>query len=125
MDGTRWRGEFLQTFRRAITCGIEPQRIALDPGIGFGKTPMHNLLLIKNLAALRIEDRPLVLGVSRKAFLGKLLGTDAMADREAPTIALTALGRALGANIFRVHAVKPNAQALRMAEAVLEMTKSE
>ena len=113
------RDFFRQSFSRAIASGMPPRSIAFDPGIGFGKTAMHNLSLLKNLAALRVEERPLVLGVSRKAFLGKVTGAEAMADRAAPTLALTAIGRANGANIFRVHDVKANVQALAITEAVL------
>lgn len=111
---------FRQQFDRAVGCGIEPMSIAFDPGIGFGKTVAHNLALVKNLATLRVADRPLVLGVSRKSFLGKVLGSAELNDREAPTVALTSLGRLHGANVFRVHEVKPNVQALRITEAVLE-----
>jgi dihydropteroate synthase len=115
---------FRQSFERAVASGIEPERIAFDPGIGFGKAPMHNLLLIKNLAALRVENRPLVLGVSRKSFIGKVLGSDVLSARDLGTAALTALGRANGANIFRVHDVSANVQALRITEAVLGATES-
>lgn len=118
------RDFFRQTYARAITSGIEPERIVFDPGIGFGKTVMHNLSLIQNLASLRVEDRPLVLGVSRKAFLGKVLGSRELADRDLATAALTSLGRANGANIFRVHHVKANVQALKITEAVLEVRAS-
>jgi dihydropteroate synthase len=118
------RDFFRQTCARAIASGIEPMSIALDPGIGFGKTVMHNLSLIQNLAALRVEDRPLVLGVSRKAFLGKIIGSTDIADRDLATAALTSLGRANGANIFRVHNVKANVQALKITEAILEARTS-
>jgi dihydropteroate synthase len=93
--------------------------IAFDPGIGFGKTLEHNLELLGNLARLRLDDRPLVVGVSRKWFLGKLIGSSAMADRLAPTVAVTALLRSRGAEIFRVHDVKENWAALRVAEAII------
>lgn len=111
---------FRQQFRRALDCGIDPMNIAFDPGIGFGKTPDHNLELLANLTALRIESRPLVLGVSRKAFLGQLVGSFEPRDREAPTIALTALLRSRGADVLRVHEVKENVAALRVTDAVLE-----
>jgi dihydropteroate synthase len=94
--------------------------IAFDPGIGFGKTVEHNLTLLANLARLRVHDRPLVLGVSRKSSLGKMIGSNAMEDRLAPTIAFTALMRERGANVFRVHDVKENVAALRATEALLE-----
>ncbi len=110
---------FRQQYTRALECGIEPMVIAFDPGIGFGKTLEHNLELLGNLARLRLDDRPLVVGVSRKSFLGKLIGSSAMADRLAPTVAVTALLRSRGAEIFRVHDVKENWAALRVAEAII------
>jgi dihydropteroate synthase len=111
---------FLQQHARALECGIDPMAIAFDPGIGFGKTLEHNLELIEKLGALRVQERPLVVGVSRKAFLGKLVGSSDMSDRLAPTVALTSLLRSRGANIIRVHDVKENVDALRVAEAVLQ-----
>jgi dihydropteroate synthase len=110
---------FRQSFDRAITCGMTPEQIAFDPGIGFGKTVAHNLSLIKRMAELRVEDRPLVLGASRKGFLAKVSGAPEMRDRLAPTLAVNAVGRALGVNIFRVHDVLENVRALKIAEAVL------
>lgn len=94
-------------------------RLAFDPGIGFGKTVAHNLALLRSLDSLRVEARPLVLGVSRKSFLGKIVGSDELEDRSWPTVALTSYGRAHGADIFRVHEARPNAEALRMTEAIL------
>ena len=111
---------FLQQHAHALECGIDPMAIAFDPGIGFGKTLEHNLELIDKLGALRVQERPLVVGVSRKAFLGKLVGSSAMSDRLAPTVALTSLLRSRGANIIRVHDVKENVDALRVTEAVLQ-----
>lgn len=111
---------FLQRYARALECGIDPMAIAFDPGIGFGKTLEHNLELIGKLGALRVRERPLVIGVSRKAFLGKLVGSSDMSDRLAPTVALTSLLRSRGANIIRVHDVKENVDALRVTEAVLQ-----
>lgn len=110
---------FRQTFSACLACGIDPMRLAFDPGIGFGKTVEHNLALLRNLDAMRVERRPLVLGVSRKSFLGKITGSDALADRAWPTVALTSYGRSRGANIFRVHEARPNVEALRMTEAIL------
>src|SRR5438045_818190 len=110
---------FRQQYSRALECGVDPIAIAFDPGIGFGKTLEHNLTLLKNLERLRVHDRPLVVGVSRKSFLGKLVNSSEMSARAAPTIALTAVLRARGADILRVHDVKENVAALRAAEAVL------
>src|SRR5256885_8009662 len=94
---------FRQQYDRAIECGVDPMRLAFDPGIGFGKTFEHNLSLLKDIDRLRVHDRPLVVGVSRKSFLGKLLGSGEMSDRLAPTIALTSILRARGADVLRVH----------------------
>lgn len=110
---------FRQQYTRALECGVDPMAIAFDPGIGFGKTLEHNLDLLRNLPRLRIDDRPLVVGVSRKSFLGKVIGSPEMSDRVAPTIALTALLRERGADVHRVHDVKANAHALRVTEALL------
>ncbi len=93
-------------------------RLAFDPGIGFGKTLAHNLALLRSLPELRVEERPLVLGVSRKSFLGAITGTSAVEDRSWPTVAVTSYGASRGANVFRVHEVRPNFHALRMTEAI-------
>ena len=111
---------FRQQYERALDCGLDPMAMAFDPGIGFGKTPAHNLALLGNTERLRVHDRPLVVGVSRKSFLGKLVGSAEMGDRLAPTVAFTSLLRGRGADIFRVHDVKENVEALRVADAILE-----
>jgi len=110
---------FRQRYSRALECGVDPMAIAFDPGIGFGKTLEHNLTLLKNLERLRVHDRPLVVGVSRKSFLGKLVDSSEMSARTAPTIALTGILRGRGADILRVHDVKENVAARRAAEAIL------
>jgi dihydropteroate synthase len=118
-DVVREVGDFFrQQYARAIECGVDPMRLAFDPGIGFGKTLEHNLSLLENLEHLRIDDRPLVVGVSRKSFLGKLTGSNEMADRLAPTIAFTAILRTRGADVLRVHDVKENVATLRTVEGV-------
>ena len=110
---------FRQTFARAITCGMTPEQIAFDPGIGFGKRVEDNLSLIKRIGELRVADRPLALGASRKGFLAKVTGTKEMSERLGPTLAVNALARVAGVNIFRVHDVLENVRALKIAEAVL------
>ena len=112
---------FRQQFARAVRLGIDPMRIAFDPGIGFGKTLAHNLELLANLPRLRIEGRPLVVGVSRKSFLGEISGHEC--DRAVATIAMTSLLRQRGAHVLRVHDVMPNVQALRTAEALLSASR--
>ncbi|HSP46055.1 MAG TPA: dihydropteroate synthase [Chthoniobacterales bacterium] len=111
---------FRQQYERALECGIDSMAIAFDPGIGFGKTVEHNLSLLATLARLRVHDRPLVVGVSRKSSLGRMIGSNAMEDRLAPTIAFTALLRERGANVLRVHDVKENVASLRVTEALLK-----
>jgi len=110
---------FRQQYTCALECGVDPMAIAFDPGIGFGKTLAHNLTLLANLERLRVHDRPLAVGVSRKSFLGKITGSTEMASRVAATGALTSLLRTRGAEIFRVHDVEENVAALRAAESVL------
>ncbi len=116
---TEVRDFFRQQYARALECGIDSMALAFDPGIGFGKTWQHNLELLRRLPELRIYDRPLVVGISRKSFLGKIADTPEVADRLAPTIALTALLRERGADVIRVHDVKENLASLRIAEALL------
>ena len=110
---------FRQALARSVACGIDPMRIALDPGIGFGKTPEHNRRLLAELSTFLEFGRPLLVGVSRKSFLGWLAGSTAMDDRFWPGVALTSLCRERGARILRVHDVKPHTEALRMTEAIL------
>ncbi len=110
---------FRQSLERTLNSGIDPLAICFDPGIGFGKTVEHNLTLIRHLDALRVEQRPILLGVSRKSFIGKVMNDTALEKRFWPTVALTSLGRERGAEIFRVHDVKANREALRMTEAMM------
>ena len=110
---------FCLALQRCVASGVPAPNIAFDPGIGFGKTPGHNLALLRRMNDIAIPGRPLVVGVSRKSFIGKVLGLSAPEDREWPTVALTCHSRERGARIFRVHDVKPNVEALRMTEAIL------
>lgn len=114
---------FRQQYARALESGIDSMAIAFDPGIGFGKTVEHNLELLSDLPHLRVYDRPIVIGVSRKSSLGELIGSPEMSARLAPTIAFTALLRERGANVLRVHDVKENGAALRVTERLLEIRK--
>jgi dihydropteroate synthase len=112
--------EFFQERHATLTAaGIDANALCFDPGIGFGKSVAHNLALLRHLADLQLGDRPLLLGVSRKSFIGQVIGSAAIDHREAPTVALTAWGRDAGARIHRVHEVRRNHQALRMTEAIL------
>jgi dihydropteroate synthase len=119
-DVVREVGDFFrQSLARSVASAIDPMRIALDPGIGFGKSPEHNRRLLAELSTFLEFGRPLLIGVSRKSFLGWLAGSTAMDDRFWPGIALTSLCRERGARILRVHDVKPHTEALRMTEAIL------
>ena len=111
---------FRHSYASALRSGVDPMCIAFDPGIGFGKSAAHNLLLLRNLPRLSVEERPMAIGVSRKSFLGTVTGSSAMEDRFWPGVALTSCARERGASIFRVHDVLANVQALRMTEAILE-----
>jgi len=110
---------FEERLRELTAAGIDEQALCFDPGIGFGKTLEHNLALLRGLKDLQVSDRPLLIGLSRKSFIGRLLESDAMEDRDWPTVALTAWTRENGALIHRVHEVKSNSEALRMVEAVM------
>ncbi len=99
--------------------GIADDRVVFDPGIGFGKTLGHNLALLRHLDRLAPDGRPLMLGVSRKSFIGKIVGSTALEDRFWSTVALTSLGRERGCRIFRVHDVRPNVEAMKMTQAIL------
>ncbi len=110
---------FCAAMERCLRCGVPAEKIIFDPGIGFGKTMEHNLELLRRLPELRVGERPLLIGVSRKSFIGKVLGSDALEDRAWPTVALTSCCRERGARVFRVHDVKPNVEALRMTEAII------
>jgi dihydropteroate synthase len=103
---------------RALRAGIEWGSIVVDPGFGFGKAPAHNLALLRDLAALRVLGRPVLLGTSRKSTLGKVLDLPADERLEA-TLATTALGVAAGVDIVRVHDVRENVRAARMADAIV------
>jgi dihydropteroate synthase len=92
--------------------------LLVDPGFGFGKTPDQNLALLGGLAALRVLGRPILLGTSRKSTLGKVVDLPPDQRVEA-TLATTALGVAAGVDIVRVHDVRENARAARVADAIL------
>jgi dihydropteroate synthase len=113
--------EFLrQRVSVAIGYGMAADRIVLDPGIGFGKKPDHNLALLRSLGTLVELGRPVLLGVSRKSFLGWLADAPATPDRFWPGVALTSFCREKGARIFRVHEPEPHRDALRMTEAICQ-----
>jgi dihydropteroate synthase len=102
----------------AVGEGIAEERILLDPGIGFGKTLAHNLELLRRLGELVALGRPVVVGASRKSFLGRLTGRE-VDDRVAATVAVNVLAFERGARVFRVHDVAPTHDALQVVAATV------
>jgi dihydropteroate synthase len=100
----------------AVKAGVREERIQLDPGIGFGKTLEHNLELLARLGELTTLGRPIVIGTSRKSFLGRLTGRD-VTERVPATVATSVIAFERGARVFRVHDVAPTADALAVAAA--------
>jgi dihydropteroate synthase len=112
-------GAFLaERLRVAIAHGIDAERVWLDPGIGFGKTVDHNLELLRRLDEIVALGRPVVVGTSRKSFLGRITGRDPQ-HRVAATVATNVLALARGASVFRVHDVAEARDALAVAAATL------
>ena len=120
-------GDFLQGFREdmeetiaiAKKAGIADDKIMLDPGVGFGKTYEHNLMIMKHLELMNKFNYPFLLGTSRKSMIGNALDLP-LDERVEGTVATTVMGRMKGASVFRVHDVKENIRALQMTDAILE-----
>jgi dihydropteroate synthase len=108
----------------AVSEGVSEGRIWLDPGIGFGKTLEHNLELLRRLDEIAAIGRPVVVGTSRKSFLGKLTGREPR-DRVAATVATNVMAFERGATVFRVHDVAPTRDALTVAAATVPAARSE
>jgi dihydropteroate synthase len=105
----------------ALRAGVHREKIIIDPGIGFGKTLEHNLTLIERLDEFRALGRPIMLGTSRKKFIGTVLNVPVPADRVSGTAATIALGIERGASLVRVHDVAPMVQVARMTDAVVRV----
>jgi dihydropteroate synthase len=108
-----------QRMEVAVRAGVPEERVWLDPGIGFGKTVDHNLELLRRLEEIVAIGRPVVIGTSRKSFLGKLTGGRREDERLPGTIATNVLALERGAAVFRVHDVAPVVDALRVAAATV------
>jgi dihydropteroate synthase len=104
----------------AVKAGVDREKILIDPGIGFGKTIEHNLTLLSRLDEFRSLGRPIVLGTSRKKFIGTILGIPVPEQRVDGTAATVALGIERGASVVRVHDVARMAQVARMTDAILK-----
>jgi dihydropteroate synthase len=111
-------GELRERVAYAISRGIRRERIIIDPGLGFGKTPEQNFVLLRRLAELRSLGLPLLVGASRKSFVGLALSLPPQ-ERDEGTAATTALAIRSGADIVRVHQVRMNMRAARVADAVV------
>jgi dihydropteroate synthase len=105
------------SIQRAESAGLDPRQIIIDPGIGFGKTMEDNLLIIKNLHEFRILGKPILLGTSRKSFIGKILNTE-VEDRLEGTLSSIAIGVLNGAHIIRSHDVHQAKKAIAVADAI-------
>jgi len=108
---------FADRLKQVQRCGVKPEQVMLDPGIGFGKTVKHNLELLAALAQFKVHERPLLLGVSRKSFIGKLVGGEVQ-DRGPGSLACAVWAVLSGVHCIRTHDVAPTCQALRMIEEI-------
>jgi len=118
-DVTREICDFLRERRDfAVDRGIEPSRIVLDPGIGFGKRIEHNLLILRSLDRFVALGQPLLIGVSRKRFIGWVLGIDDPKQRDAGSLACTVIAALAEASIIRTHDVRATVQAIRVVAAI-------
>ncbi|MGH3649954.1 MAG: dihydropteroate synthase [Acidimicrobiia bacterium] len=109
----------LDRAQRLVDAGVDRARVAIDPGIGFGKRAADSLALLGNLDRLTRHGLPVVVGASRKGFIGKVIGADSREGRDTATATITALTYTLGARVFRVHHVPKSRDALRLAAAIV------
>jgi len=109
---------FVERLNWAVDQGIKETNLLIDPGIGFGKTTAHNLEILRNLAAFRSLGRPIVVGTSRKRFLGEILGIGEPKERDIATAFTTVMATLAGAHVIRVHNIMINRDAVRLAKAV-------
>jgi dihydropteroate synthase len=116
------RDFFLDRVTRLNHCGVGAEQIIFDPGIGFGKTPEQNLQLLGALRSFTTLERPLLLGASRKSFIGKLLGAE-LADRLPASLACAVAAVEAGVQLIRAHDVAETVQAVRMTEAIVAQRK--
>ena len=121
-DVTREVSEFLLVRRQAaVEAGVQPSRILFDPGIGFGKSVSHNLQLLRDTETLAGLGQPLVVGPSRKSFMGQIIGEVRPERRIFGTAASVAWCVANGAAVMRVHDVRPISQVVRMIQAIFDL----
>lgn len=116
-------GSLRNSIEKCLEIGIKSDKIIIDPGIGFGKTVVHNLEIINRLKAFHVLRRPLLIGPSRKSFIGHILGKD-VSERLWGTLACVCASILNGAHIVRVHDVKAAKDAARMTDAILNETET-
>lgn len=109
---------FTERIESALAAGISREKLILDPGFGFGKRQEDNLALLRRLAEFRVWELPLLVGLSRKTFLGRITGEERPSDREIETVTAGVLAVLAGAGILRVHDVRATRKALAVLEAV-------
>jgi dihydropteroate synthase len=123
-DVVREVRDFLRSrAEHAIATGVGQENVIVDPGIGFGKAVNHNLALLRNLEAMVDLGFPVLVGASRKRFIGSITGVQEAGDRVFGTVATTVVAYGKGATLFRVHDVRANSEALAVAEAVLRVSR--
>jgi dihydropteroate synthase len=114
--------EIAESLRRCVAlakrAGIKDDKIILDPGIGFGKTVLHNLEILRHLGSLKKLGYPLCIGTSRKSFIGKILGSEDLEDRLTGSLATAVVAAMNGASIIRAHDVGLTRQALNIADSI-------
>ena len=108
-----------ESVAQAVAAGVPRERIWVDPGIGFGKTLAHNLELLRRLGELRVLGQPILIGTSRKGFIGRLLGGVPPAERVTGTGATLAVSICHGADVVRVHDVGPAVEVVRVTDAIM------
>lgn len=109
-----------KSMEKAVESGVDMGGVALDPGIGFGKNLEHNLKLLNNLKTLRALGRPIIVGASRKSFIGKLGAGDSPEDRQPGSLAAAVVAALMGASVIRVHDVAETRQSLAVAKGIVE-----
>ena len=123
-DVVREVNHFLRSrVEHAVAAGVGEENIIVDPGIGFGKTVDHNLTLLRDLKSVVDLGFPVLVGASRKRFIGSITGLEEASARVFGTVASTVLAYERGATLFRVHDVGPNSEALAVAEAVVSASR--
>jgi dihydropteroate synthase len=116
-------GQLSGALQRAVDAGVARERLIVDPGIGFGKTPEHSIEVLQRLGELRVLDAPILVGTSRKRFIGELLGGLPVEERTEGTAATVALAIAAGADAVRVHEVQAMVRVVRVADGILRRTR--